>query len=186
MEIERISAGPDFPSLQTIAPVFTVISSFCSLTRTTVFGAPGFPFCNVNRRPLSSGNTAAWPVHLIEPSGQYASGHVCKYGAFSEAMTAVSPFCSTPFAQGTPQVTPPNEAGALFSHFSSACAFTSVPPFCSTDWSVNIFLFSLLTVNIPFLLMIAGCQLLFCRNHRFLQNKPKKPRARACGDSFIL
>ncbi|KYC97343.1 hypothetical protein CHCC20441_3184 [Bacillus licheniformis] len=26
---------------------------------------------------------------------------------------------------------------------------------------MNIFLFSLLTVNIPFLLMIAGCQLLF-------------------------
>ncbi len=93
MEIERMSSVPDFPSLQTIAPVFTVISSFCSLTFMTVLGTPA-PFFNVNRLPLSLGKTAACPVHLSEPSGQYASGHVCKHGAFFEAMATVSPFAA--------------------------------------------------------------------------------------------
>ena len=69
----------------------------------------------------------AWPVHLIDPSGQYASGQLCSGTSRpSDVWSASASRCWIwPCGHGTPQLTPCAVGGAP----SSQCSVTGVDRF---------------------------------------------------------
>ncbi len=105
-------------------PFATTISRGDRRTVTGAGGAAGVPGASAKVSAVAAEDTAC-PVHLTEPSGQYASGHDCTgTGAPSAACRASGTFLgSVPRAQGTPKAQPTEAAGLP----SSQCRRTSPP-----------------------------------------------------------
>src|ERR1035437_753505 len=94
------------------APVSTIID----LALFTTFRVPKLAAAPVDRvrGPASrAGTTVANPLHLIEPSGQKASGQLCTGRSLPPAFRLkVEARATAPCGHGTPQLTLPPTSGA--------------------------------------------------------------------------
>src|ERR1019366_836029 len=74
--------------------------------------AAGEPVDKVIGPARPAGTTVAKPLHLMEPSGQYASGQVCNGSCLPGALSwKLELRLTASWGQGTPQLTPAGTSG---------------------------------------------------------------------------
>src|SRR6185437_6581940 len=107
MVIELRMFAPLVGSTHCNAPVSIVISRGAFLTVSDPAAPEPAPIESVAGALIPAGTTVAKPLHLSEPSGQYAIGQLCSGSAFPSATRLkLAPFFTAPCAPGTPQLTP--------------------------------------------------------------------------------
>src|SRR5688500_1847957 len=104
---------PRLARRQRITPVSISTASSVSFTVTDCCAAGDAPGAMMSDAGTGCAGPSAFAVHFNEPSGQWASGHVCVgSGALSAPVaTNVWSFAHAPRGHGTPNVTPAEVSG---------------------------------------------------------------------------
>src|ERR1700690_1762918 len=115
IQIDPMRLDPCLGSTTRTAPVSIVTDLSSCEHAIAVAGATAAPTPSWSGPAMSGVATMDWPLHMTDPSGQYAIGQTWAGTTWPEAVlsTTESPFWTAPLGQGTPQLTLCGTAGGL-------------------------------------------------------------------------